>query len=382
MDSLDSLISEVLGRDAEPPLLNLGVFAGGAVMVTGAGGSIGSEVSLQLTALGVATIILFERSEYALYTVEQQVRLSGFKGKIVPVLGDVIDGDLVCRIMTLFKVDTVIHAAAYKHVPLVEQNPLGGVKNNFLGTDKLAQCAIKCGVYQFLCISTDKAVNPTNVMGASKRLAEWACLSKQGKGTKFTVVRFGNVMGSTGSVLPLFYRQLKTTKEVTVTHPEVTRYFMSVHEAVQLVLQALILGEGVYVLDMGKPVLIVQVAVSLAEAMNVEDYTVSYIGLRPGEKLYEELTLGDELQPTRHPRISEAGERDVRPVAGYVTTVQELLDARDVGGLRMFLQQTVPGYMPMCGIMDTLWLEENVWQVGAGMDDCFKTPSPTEKYVP
>lgn len=344
-------------------------------MVTGAGGSIGQEVSMQLAALNPKVLVLFELNEYALYQIERRVRASGFSGKLIAILGSVTDSYLVGKVLKWYKVELVIHAAAYKHVPLVELNPLASMGNNFIGTDKLAQCAVEAGVKKFLCISTDKAVNPTNIMGASKRLAEYSCLSKNGGSTVFTVVRFGNVMWSTGSVLPLFYSQLKTTKVMTITHPEVSRYFMSVKEATQLVLQSVGMGPGVFVFDMGEPVLIETVARNLADLMQVKDYSISYIGLRPGEKLYEELTLGENLVSTSHPRIMEAREA-VGDVQETVTLVSRLVEDRDIGGLRILLQKVVPGYIPMCGIVDPLWLEENVYHGLNQLDDCYKTPSP------
>lgn len=377
-ETIISQIPRLIGRESGVENNDLSFLSKlGGTMVTGAGGSIGQEVSMQLAALNPEVLVLFELNEYALYQIEARVKNSGYAGKLVALLGSVADQYLVAKVLKWYRVELVIHAAAYKHVPLVEQNPIASMGNNFIGTDTLAQCAVDAGVRRFLCISTDKAVNPTNIMGASKRLAEYSCLSKNGNGTVFTVVRFGNVMWSTGSVLPLFYSQLKTTKVLTITHPEVSRYFMSVKEATQLVLQSIALGSGVFVFDMGKPVLIETVARNLAEVMGVDDYEVSYVGLRPGEKLYEELTLGENLTPTENPRILEAREV-VENVAKTLCKVRKMVKNRDIGGLRILLQQVVPGYEPMCGIVDPLWLEENVYHGLAQLDDCYKTPSPEE----
>jgi len=339
------------------------------VLITGAGGSIGSELCAQIAAEGPSVLILLEKSELALYTIDQ--KLQGASCKVVCLLGDCGDSLLLDRIFSAFKVQLVVHAAAYKHVPLVEQNPLMGVMNNFVATHVLANKSLEYGVERFVFVSTDKAVNPTNVMGASKRLAEYACLSKNGGGTVFSVVRFGNVMWSTGSVLPLFYRQLCSTKVVTITHTDVTRYFMSVQEAVGLILQALHLGEGVQVLDMGAPVRIEAIAERLALHLGVEDYCIKYVGLRPGEKLYEELTLGKSLQDTDHPNIKKAQE-EVLAVADLVEGVRTMYETGDVGGLRHMLYQVVPGYSPVCGIVDELWLEENAQALAHAFDDEFK----------
>lgn len=368
--NLTDLIPKMLDRPEPQVVFDVSKLGFKSVMVTGAGGSIGTEVAIQLADLDVPTLILFELSELALYNVEQAIRSMGYTGKLVPVLGDVCNPRVLESVFRSFAVDTVIHAAAYKHVPLVERNPLGGVRNNFLGTDTLAECAVRCKVKSFLMVSTDKAVNPTNVMGASKRLAEWACLSRNGDGTVFRCVRFGNVMGSSGSVLPLFHRQLTTTRKVTVTHPDVSRFFMSVQEAVALVLQSMALPEGIYVFDMGKPVKIAPMVERMADLMGVKDYTIQFVGLRPGEKLYEELTLEEKLHLTSHPQIMQANE-EVQCVKNTVFRAVQLIASGDTGGMRNLLQKMVPGYDPMCGIVDDVWLEINVLKALIKADDCF-----------
>lgn len=375
-----ALIPKLLGVRPVALELDVSSLVQGTVMVTGAGGSIGAEVSMQVASLNPPSLILVERSEFALYQIEMRVRESGYKGKLIPILGSITDGCLMARVMKWYAVETILHTAAYKHVPLVERNPLVGVENNFLGTNTLATCAVNCNVKTFVMVSTDKAVKPTNTMGASKRLAEWACLAKNGGQTSFTVVRFGNVMWSSGSVLPLFKAQLESTKIMTVTHEEVSRFFMSVQEAVSLVLQASVLGEGIFVLDMGSPVLIKDIAIRLAEEMGVVGHQIKYIGLRPGEKLYEELTLGEKLGKTQHSRIMSADERVHADIDGVVGKVQGMIRNRDTGGLRILLQEEVPGYIPMCGIVDALWLQEHVYHGLELLDDCYRTPVPGDKY--
>lgn len=320
-------IGDLLGRDpvaADPALLGRCI-AGKSVLVTGAGGSIGSELCHQIAVLQPARLILLEASEHALYQIDRAVR-SVADCEVIPHLGSVENVGLVSRLLAEYRVQTVYHAAAYKHVPLVETNVLEGVRNNVLGTLAVARAAFDGGVETFVLISTDKAVRPTNVMGATKRWAELIVQDvarqalAQGTGQRFCAVRFGNVLGSSGSVIPLFKEQIAHGGPVTVTHAEVTRYFMSIHEAVELVIQTCSLTRGgeVFLLDMGEPVKIIDLArnmirlagYSVRDANNPEgDIEIAITGLRPGEKLYEELLIaGSNAEGTPHPKIMQADE--------------------------------------------------------------------------
>jgi FlaA1/EpsC-like NDP-sugar epimerase len=275
-----------------------------SVLVTGAGGSIGSELCRQILRIKPRTLVLFELSELALYTIDKELESlatqMGIDCRIVPLLGSVQDEARVREIMEHFDVETVYHAAAYKHVPLVEQNIIEGVCNNVLGTLRTARAARDTGVETFVLVSTDKAVSPTSIMGASKRFAELVlqALQENANGTRFAMVRFGNVLESSGSVVPLFREQIRRGGPVTVTHPEIIRYFMTIPEAAQLVIQAGGMAHGgeVFVLDMGEPVKI------------NGDIEISFTGLRPAEKLYEELLIGENVAGTEHPRIMRARE--------------------------------------------------------------------------
>ena len=311
-------LEDLLGRD--PVILDtegLAEFLGGkVVMVTGAGGSIGSEFCRQIARFRPAQLVLYELSEYALYLIEQEFRNSHPDIPVACVVGDVKDPARVSQVLGKFRPMVVFHAAAYKHVPLMEQeNAWEAVRNNALGTQVLAAQSIRHGVEKFVLISTDKAVNPTSVMGASKRLAEMICQALQtASGTHFVTVRFGNVLGSTGSVVPLFREQIVRGGPVAVTHPDVTRYFMSIPEAAQLVLQAGLMGQGgeIYVLDMGEPVKIVDLARTMIRlsGFSEEDVRITFTGLRPGEKLYEEvLADGEKTLPTPHPKLRIARSR-------------------------------------------------------------------------
>lgn len=316
-------IDDLLGRDIVPPkqeLLEANI-KGMVVMVTGAGGSIGSELCMQIVQARPRLLVLYEISEFALYSIDQALAKNAPDIPRVSLLGSVTDLNHLCGVMQRCKVETVFHAAAYKHVPLVEYNPVAGIINNVFGTDICAEAAIRSRINTFVLISTDKAVRPTNVMGASKRLAELILQARHDKGvcTRFVMVRFGNVLGSSGSVIPLFRQQISTGGPVTVTHQEVTRFFMTIPEAAQLVIQAGAMGEGgdVFVLDMGEAVSIAELAkrmirlsgLSVKDRDNPEgDIEIIYTGLRPGEKLYEELIIGDRAQPTEHPRILRAQE--------------------------------------------------------------------------
>jgi len=311
-------LDDLLGRDPveldDSGLHRL--LTGQVVMVTGAGGSIGSELCRQIARFAPARLVLFELSELALYTMEQELPLHFPELAIVPVIGDVKDAAWVNRVMAEQRPAVVFHAAAYKHVPLMETtNAWEAVKNNVLGTQVVAAAAQAHGVAKFVMISTDKAVNPTNVMGASKRLAEMVCQAMQKpEGTRFVSVRFGNVLGSSGSVIPKFQKQIEAGGPVTVTHPEITRYFMSIPEAAQLVLQAGLMGEGgeIFVLDMGEPVKIAELARLMIRLSGADEarIRIEYTGLRPGEKLYEELLADDETTlPTPHPKLRVAKAR-------------------------------------------------------------------------
>lgn len=324
---------DLLGRDAVPPSANLMQrnITGKVVMITGAGGSIGSELCRQIAHLDPAMIVLFELSEFALYSITHELRetvsASARQTEVKGVLGSVQNTRRVREVMIAFGVQTVYHAAAYKHVVLVEENVVEGICNNVFGTKVVAEAAADAGIESFILVSTDKAVRPTNFMGASKRMAELICqaFAQRGGRTTFSMVRFGNVLGSSGSVLPRFRAQIEKGGPVTVTHPEITRYFMTVPEAAQLVIQAGAMAQGgdVFVLDMGEPVKILDLAESmirlhglkpyrLGESGSVEDrrgdIAIQFVGLNKGEKLYEELLIGENPMPTAHPRIMTATE--------------------------------------------------------------------------
>lgn len=364
---LNQIIPNLLDREEWPSVSPEVVAEFGVVLVTGAGGSIGSRIVARLLELGASSVIALDHSELSLYNLCERS-----KEGVIPILGSVLDKVVLHRVMTVFKVKTVFHVAAYKHVPMVERNPLVGVTNNFIGTVCVADVAEECGVSNFLLVSTDKAVNPTNIMGASKRLAEMEILSRNGK-TIFSVVRFGNVMWSTGSVLPLFYRQLSSTKELTITHKGVSRYFMSIPEAVELTLYSIGLGRGVFVFDMGQQILIEQIAIRLAKYLKVEDYTIKYVGLRPGEKLFEELSLGGDLQSTSIERIKSASIGKIA-TSKQRDCIKLCLSRGDVASLRESMKEIVEGYSPSCGIVDSVWLEEYVSKGVQELDDCFREP--------
>lgn len=370
----DIQIEDLLGRDPVPPRMSLihSCVDGKNVMVTGAGGSIGSELCRQIAACNPRRLVLFERSEFALYTIEAELR-ERFEGRfeIIPILGSVCRKRRVLSVLKTLGIHTIYHAAAYKHVPLVEQNPIEGVRNNLFGTWKTAESAMEAGVETFVLISTDKAVRPTNVMGASKRMAELvlqALAAKGGHGTRFTMVRFGNVLGSSGSVVPLFREQIRKGGPVTVTHPDVVRYFMTIPEAVQLVLQAGAMGRGgdVFVLDMGEPVRIYDLARKMIRLYghSVRDQdnplgsiAITFNGLRPGEKLYEELLVGGNVVGTNHPMIMRA-EEDFFPW-DQMAPILETLDAAcrhfNHEQIRSLLLDSVDGYRPQCEIVDPVY---------------------------
>ncbi|MGB4557577.1 MAG: nucleoside-diphosphate sugar epimerase/dehydratase, partial [Burkholderiaceae bacterium] len=416
----------LLGREPVKPnglLLNLNTH-NKTVLVTGAGGSIGSELCRQILKTKPKQLLLVEMSEFALYQIHQELQAiltgerpgvnepvesessetpevkDGPEIEIVPLLASVCDEVRMQEIMDTWRPHTVYHAAAYKHVPLVEHNAAEGVRNNVWGTRVCAEAAVRNGVHKFVLISTDKAVRPTNIMGATKRLAEMVLqslaemnaeptaaasgspklspdlspkLQAKPQGitrTFFSMVRFGNVLGSSGSVVPLFREQIKNGGPITLTHTDITRYFMTIPEAAQLVIQAGAMGTGgdVFVLDMGQPVRIVDLATRMVELSGLTlknetqtqgDIEISVTGLRPGEKLYEELLIGNDPRPTHHPRIMKAHE-DFLPWQQLQTELDSLdlvVSVNDVPVLRTLLQQLVPGYQPSAEVHDWVHLE-------------------------
>lgn len=368
-------IDDLLGREPVVPnhiLLGKNV-AGRVVLVTGAGGSIGSELSRQILLQGPSTLLLFEQSEFALYEIHQelQARLDASDATcsvtLVPILGSIRDAERVRCVIATWKPSTVYHAAAYKHVPLVEHNPVEGIRNNVFGTLTVAKAAADEGVADFVLISTDKAVRPTNIMGASKRLAEMVLqgLAASNTRTRFSMVRFGNVLGSSGSVVPRFRQQIRDGGPITLTHPDITRYFMTIPEAAQLVIQAGALAKGgeVFVLDMGQPVKIMDLARRMVELSGLTvrsearpdgDIEITITGLRPGEKLYEELLIGDNPQPTSHPRIMRAHEDFLSwpLLTERLDALRAALDAGKVAEIRAILKRTASGYQPNGEIVD------------------------------
>ena len=363
-------VDDLLGRDSVPPIGDLlsRNTKNKCVLVTGAGGSVGSELVRQVLRQSPSRLVLLDISEPALYEIEIEVRdlIAAFKSdvprpEVLAVLGSVLDASLVTDTIQRHRVETVYHAAAYKHVPLVEHNAAVGLNNNVFGTDIVAEVAQACGVERMVLISTDKAVRPTNVMGASKRLAELALQARaaQQTATVFTMVRFGNVLDSSGSVVGRFRRQIKNGGPITVTHPEVIRYFMSIPEAAELVIQAGAMAKGgdVFVLDMGEPVKIDELArlmvrlsgLDVRDDANPEgDIAITYTGLRPGEKLYEELLIGANTTGTEHPRILRSDEPAL-PAAELrreFDLLRAAMEMRDVETIQAVLTRTVEGYRP------------------------------------
>ncbi|WP_442112998.1 polysaccharide biosynthesis protein [Pseudomonas sp. NUPR-001] len=388
-------IADLLGRDAVPAQGDLlaKCITGQTVMVTGAGGSIGSELCRQIISLEPKALILFEHSEFNLYSIlgelEQRVTRESLPVRVLPFLGSIRNQKHLYDTMSMWHVNTVYHAAAYKHVPMVEHNIAEGVFNNVIGTLNTAQAALQANVENFVLISTDKAVRPTNVMGSTKRLAELSlqALSKEMapvlfgdsanvarvNKTRFTMVRFGNVLGSSGSVIPLFHKQIKAGGPLTVTHPKITRYFMTIPEAAQLVIQAGSMGQGgdVFVLDMGDPVRIAHLAEKMIHLSGLSvrseqnphgDIAIEFTGLRPGEKLYEELLIGDNVAPTQHPMIMRANE-DYLPWDTLKNRLSELLSAasqEDFTRVRQLLRATVTGYTPEGEIVDWVYQQRRL----------------------
>ena len=369
-------VEDLLTRQAVAPedTLMQATLLGKAVLVTGAGGSIGSELCRQILRVGPRVIALLEISEVALYQIDKELKALtkklGNGVEVVPLLGSVQDQLRVEEIMVRFEIDTVYHAAAYKHVPMVERNIIEGACNNVLGTLRTAKAAIGAGVTNFVLVSTDKAVSPTNVMGATKRLAEQILQALQGTTDtiRFSMVRFGNVLESSGSVVPLFREQIQHGGPVTVTHPEIIRYFMTIPEAAQLVIQAGAMAKGgdVFVLDMGEPVKILDLAkrmialtgLSVADADNPDgDIAIEFTGLRPAEKLYEELLLGENVSGTEHPRIMSAEEHFIPHdlLMPLLAAVEDAARDRDRSRMREILEKTVQEYSASEDINDLLW---------------------------
>jgi FlaA1/EpsC-like NDP-sugar epimerase len=382
----DISVEDLLGRDPVPPnqeLLDANV-RGKVVMVTGAGGSIGSELCHQLLQQGPRELLLFELCEFALYAIEralrQRMQEQGGEVSVRALLGSVQDRQRLDTVMRTFGVETIYHAAAYKHVPMVEHNVTQGILNNVFGTLTTAQAAVACNAKTFVLVSTDKAVRPTNVMGTTKRIAELICqaLADQQSQTRFIMVRFGNVLGSSGSVVPLFREQIARGGPITVTHPDVTRYFMTIPEAAQLVIQAGAMGSGgdVFVLDMGKPVRIADLAAEMVRLSGLEvlseenpngDIEVRHTGLRPGEKLYEELLIGENEAPTAHPRIRTAREHywPWPRMEAYLGQLLQAVEYLQHERIRELLMAAPTGYVPRDGIVDLVWLG--------------RTPAPTRQ---
>ena len=415
-DVRDLDIDDLLGREPVKPnqlLLNQNNYRK-IVLVTGAGGSIGSELCRQILKSQPKQLLLVEMCEFALYQIHQELQASamyndnrvgehvgGVVGngesdlraselqhsaiEIFPLLASVCDSGRMNKIMETWRPDTVYHAAAYKHVPMVEHNPAEGVRNNIFGTWVCAEAAMRNSVRNFVLISTDKAVRPTNIMGATKRLAEMVLQALAGVapsgvgqsvkdssfGTIFSMVRFGNVLGSSGSVVPTFREQVKNGGPITLTHVDITRYFMTIPEAAQLVIQAGAMGQGgdVFVLDMGQPVKIIDLARRVVElsGLTVQDDThpdgdikITVTGLRPGEKLYEELLIGDNPEPTQHPRIMKAHEDHLSwsQLEKKLNVLSAAINTNDVGAIRKTLQETVNGYEPSSGVVDWVQLAE------------------------
>jgi FlaA1/EpsC-like NDP-sugar epimerase len=384
-------LEDVLGREPVPPDQRLlsACITGKSVMVTGAGGSIGSELCRQIVQLQPSQIVLFEASEFALYRIDRTLREICTSGKkhlkdieIVPIIGSVTNEHKLKLVINTFAIQTVYHAAAYKHVPLVEHNPIEGVKNNVFGTWCTAKTVVDANIETFVLISTDKAVRPTNVMGATKRLAEIyvQALARESNNTRMSIVRFGNVLGSSGSVVPLFRRQIQNGGPITLTHPEMTRYFMTIPEAAQLVIQAGAMARGcdVFVLDMGNPVRILDLArrmislsgLTIRDTDNPDgDISIEITCPRPGEKLCEELILGDNITRTDHPSILRANEMDL-PLE-KVLYIQDQLESScnnyNIVAVRELMQDIIEGYVPQCGIEDFVWIASQ--RLAAGTHD-------------
>ena len=370
-------VVDLLGRDpvAPRPELMGADITGKVVMVTGAGGSIGSELCRQILKCRPAKLLLFELSEFSLYSIDKELRErlaeEGSSIEVLPFLGSVQNKERLLSVMKAFAVETVYHAAAYKHVPMVEFNTVEGIRNNVFGTLLCAQAAVEASVGTFVLISTDKAVRPTNTMGASKRMAELclqALAAEPGQQTRFCMVRFGNVLGSSGSVVPVFEKQIAAGGPITLTHQDITRYFMTIPEAAQLVIQAGAMGKGgdVFVLDMGESVKIIDLAKQMINLSGLRlkdenhpdgDIEIKITGLRPGEKLYEELLIGDEVQKTTHPRIMTASEVMLPwdKLHDILSRMESACRKMNQTELRALLLEAPAGFNPKDEICDLVW---------------------------
>jgi FlaA1/EpsC-like NDP-sugar epimerase len=369
-----------MGRQAVPPNPELlhACIEHKNVMITGAGGSIGSELCRQIAMLGVARLVLFENAEASLYRIERElqglIKEHSLDCEVIPLLGSVCDYRRVDDVIRTFQVQTIYHAAAYKHVPIVEHNLLEGIQNNAIGTMQLATAACNAGVEAFVLVSTDKAVRPANAMGATKRVAEMIlqAMQEQFPNTRLCMVRFGNVLDSSGSVVPLFREQIRNGGPLTVTHRDIVRYFMTIPEAAELVIQAGSMARGgdVFVLDMGEPIRIQDLARRMVHLMGMTicdksnpdgDIEIEYTGLRPAEKLYEELLVGDDVSGTEHPRIMRAVESYME-FAVLIDQLRQLsvaVENQDCDSARELLFSVVSSYQPSNGINDLTWTEKS-----------------------
>ena len=371
-------ISDLLGRfevEANQELINKNI-KDRAVLITGAGGSIGSEIARQVVKNKPRMIIILDSNEYSLYKIRNELEANSHDVEVKTILANVTDKKRMTEVCKVFDIDTIYHSAAYKHVSIVEENPFEAVSNNIFGTQVCAQAAIDANVDTFVLISTDKAVRPTNIMGATKRFAELILQSmayeeSYDNRTRMTMVRFGNVIGSSGSAIPLFQKQIKEGGPVTVTHPEVIRYFMSIPEAAELVIQAGAMGEGgdVFVLDMGEPVNIYEIAKRLVNLSGMElndednpegDIEIIFTGLRPGEKLYEELLIGDNVTATKHSQILRAQEDFLSKVKleHFLSLLKKAEESGDVKSLKKILEEVVIGFTPEDEIVDVVYQQK------------------------
>jgi FlaA1/EpsC-like NDP-sugar epimerase len=383
-------VHDLLGRDPVPPnpALLSACIRGKSILVTGAGGSIGSELCRQIMELSPRRLVLLEASELALYEIERELRSLnarlGNRIELVALLGNAHHKHRAREIMTTFSIQTVYHAAAYKHVPIVEHNMIEGIHNNIFATYNTAEAAMECRVETFVLVSTDKAVNPTNVMGCTKRVAEMVLqgLQQRGHGTRFCMVRFGNVLESSGSVVPLFREQIRDGGPVTVTHPDVIRYFMTIPEAAQLVIQAGSMGSGgdVFVLDMGSPVRIADLAKRMIQLAGYTlrdekhpdgDIEIRFTGLRPAEKLFEELLIGKSVTGTEHPRILRAMEHSLswEQIRDVLDDLAHCSIRFDCERAREILVSAVPEYSPTGGVQDHVWIQGGSRISGAVLAD-------------